>query len=169
MSETEKDPPKPELADQSTGSDPRIARITAEVTHQVITQVSRFFSGPLPPPEVLTGYNDAFPGAAERIVAMAESQSQHRQTIEKRVVDSNCRNELAGLIVGSILSAIAIVGGIYLAAHDKPLSGFGVILTDVVALAGIFIYNRQAQIKERADKLTPFKQAVTNPAKQPVS
>jgi uncharacterized membrane protein len=30
------------------------------------------FSGPLPSPEVLARYNDALPGGAERIVALAE-------------------------------------------------------------------------------------------------
>jgi uncharacterized membrane protein len=109
-------------------SGPEITKITAEVTRQVITRVSKFFSGPLPPPDVLAEYNEAFQGAAERIVTMAESQLKHRQEMESRVVASNCRNELVGQIIGAVLSGIAILGGIYLAAHDKPLSGFGVIL-----------------------------------------
>ena len=150
---------KPESADRPSVSSPEITRITAEVTRQVITSVSKFFSGPLPPPEVLAGYNDAFQGAAERIVIMAESQLKHRQEIESTVVKSNCRNEMVGQIIGAVLTGIAILGGIYLAAHDKPLSGFGVILVDLATLAGIFVYTRQAQSKERADKLKPLQVA----------
>jgi uncharacterized membrane protein len=44
------------------------------------------FSGPLPPPEILTKYNEAIPNGAERIMAMAERQAAHRQNIELRVV-----------------------------------------------------------------------------------
>jgi hypothetical protein len=90
---------------------------------------------------------------------MAESQLKHRQEMEKQIVESNCRNELVGQIIGAVLSGIAILGGIYLAAHDKPLSGFAVILVDLATLAGIFVYTRQAQSKERAEKLKPFKAA----------
>jgi uncharacterized membrane protein len=32
------------------------------------------FSGPLPPPEALAKYNDILPGAADRIITMAEHQ-----------------------------------------------------------------------------------------------
>jgi len=67
---------KLESADPPSVSSPEITKITAEVTRQVITRVSKFFSGPLPPPEVLAGYNDAFQGAAERIVIIAESQAK---------------------------------------------------------------------------------------------
>lgn len=74
-------------------------------------------------------------------------------------MESNCLNELVGQIIGAVLSGIAILGGIYLAAHDKPLSGFGVILVDLATLAGIFVYTRQMQSRERADKLKPFKLA----------
>ena len=76
---------------------------------------------------------------------------------------SNCQNERTGQIIGAVLSGIAILGGIYLAAHDKPLSGFGVILLDLATLAGIFVYARQMQSKERADKLKPFNAVIGNP------
>ena len=172
MSTIDDEPTKLESLDpseDSEASDAEITKITAEVTRKVITSVSRFFSGPIPPPEILIRYNEAFQGAAERIVVMAESQLKHRQGMESKVVDSNCRNEFWGLIVGAVLSAFAILGGIYLAANNKPLSGFGVILLDVATLAGIFAYTRTEQKKERADKLKPFKAASGEPAPKPNS
>jgi uncharacterized membrane protein len=156
--------PKLELPDNSAADEIRLEKITAEVTSLVMTRVSKFFSGPLPPPEVLTEYNNAFLGAAERIVAMAEKQMAHRHGLEDHALASNSRAELIGQILAAALSAIAIIGGIYLAAHDKPLSGFGVILLNVATLAGIFVYVRRAQEKERSDKLNPFKQ-LTGPRK----
>lgn len=103
MSMINDEPPESESPEPSGASGPEITRITAEVTRQVITRVSKFFSGPLPPPEVLIGYNEAFQGAAERIVAMAESQLKHRQGLETKVVESNCRNERTGQIIGAAL------------------------------------------------------------------
>jgi uncharacterized membrane protein len=160
MSETSDEPTRLASPEVSRASGPEITQITAEVTRQVITRVSRFFSGPLPPPDVLVGYNEAFDGAAERIVAMAESQLKHRQNMESRVVASNCSNEWTGQVIGAVLSGIAILGGIYLAAKDKPLSGFGVIILDLATLAGVFVYSRKAQTKERQDKLKPFKPVI---------
>src|SRR5258708_6290391 len=60
---------------------PKNARLMRAIVREVKTELH--YSGPLPPPEMLVGYNDAFPGCAERIVAMAERQSQHRQDMEK--------------------------------------------------------------------------------------
>ena len=40
-------------------------------------------SGPLPPPEMLAQYEEILPGAAERILSMAERQAEHRQKMER--------------------------------------------------------------------------------------
>ena len=48
---------------------------------------SSSFSGPIPPPALLQKYNEIIPNGAERILAMAEKQSAHREYLEKRVVD----------------------------------------------------------------------------------
>jgi uncharacterized membrane protein len=39
------------------------------------------FSGPLPPPEVLKRFDEIVPGAAERIIKMAEAQSEQRKDL----------------------------------------------------------------------------------------
>ena len=42
------------------------------------------FSGPIPPPEILAKYETIQTGLVNRIVTMAESETIHRQTIEKK-------------------------------------------------------------------------------------
>ena len=44
------------------------------------------WSGPLPPPAALQRYDEVLPGAAERILAMAETEQQHRMEQEKAFV-----------------------------------------------------------------------------------
>jgi len=54
------------------------------------------WSGPLPHPEALERYNQIVPGSAERIIAMAEDQHDHRIEIEKRVIESNISAQKLG-------------------------------------------------------------------------
>ncbi len=41
-------------------------------------------SGPIPPPSMMEQYERTLPGSADRILKMAENQSEHRQWIEKK-------------------------------------------------------------------------------------
>ena len=51
------------------------------------------FSGPIPPPNIIKGYEEILPGSADRIIAMAENQSKHRQKWKKL---SSVRNREMG-------------------------------------------------------------------------
>jgi uncharacterized membrane protein len=106
------------------------------------------FSGPIPPPEILSKYNDAVPNGAERILAMAESQSQHRQALEKKVVDSNCRAQRNGTVFGFLLCLAAIGSGTFLIYIGKSAAGLVPIIGALGALAGVFIYGKREQKKD---------------------
>ncbi len=114
------------------------------------------FSGPLPPPDILTRYNDVFPGCAERIFEMAEKNAVHRQALEKRVVDANCRAQTVGQWMAFLvtLMVVGVGGGLLLMGRD--LQGFGAILSALATLAGMFVYGRRRQEQERAEKLRPM-------------
>ncbi len=62
------------------------------------------FSGPMPPPSVLEGYERLVHGAAERILAMAESDAKHQQEIEfaaLRAAEAEIkRGQLFGFVIG---------------------------------------------------------------------
>ena len=68
-------------------NDPRNLRERLAVTASM-----EAFSGPLPRPADLEFYEKIVPGAAERILTMAEKQGAHRQEIEKIVVKSGARD-----------------------------------------------------------------------------
>ncbi|MGI8784222.1 MAG: DUF2335 domain-containing protein [Acidobacteriota bacterium] len=124
-----------------------------------LTASASFHSGPLPAPSTLAEYERVFPGCAERIVAMAEKQSAHRQDLERTVVRGNVNAERRGQICAFVLGAIAIGGGIYLIATGKDVQGLVAILGALGALAGVFVYGRRRQEKEREKK----RQEVENP------
>lgn len=63
--------------------------VSIKADNQLVKRtVHQEFSGPLPQPEDLQRYDAIVPGAADRIIAMAETQALHRQDIEKNSVAS---------------------------------------------------------------------------------
>ena len=110
------------------------------------------FSGPLPPPEALERYNQVLPGAAERILSMAESQHSHRQFLEKCVVTSNVKAQKRGTILGFMIAMVVVLGGMWLIHEGKSLTGFAVTLTALVSLVGVFVYAKREERKDLARK-----------------
>jgi uncharacterized membrane protein len=117
-----------------------------------LQSVQQSFSGPLPPPAALERYNDIVPGAANRIIVMAEGQHAHRQALELRVVSANIAAQKLGVVLGFIVAMTAILGGIYLVATGKQASGLAAIIAALAALVGTFVYGRQSQRKDLDNK-----------------
>ena len=110
-------------------------RQPAELTEEAalpstdVTAIRASWRAPLPPPNALARYNDVLPGAAERILQMAEKQQEQDHNaqmaaidIERTVVVSDSRRAYLGMLAGFIISLLVIGGGIYLIAngHDWP-------------------------------------------------
>lgn len=123
-----------------------------EIVREILSTVRHEFAGPLPPPEMLEHYDNIISNGAERIMTMAEAQSQHRRELEKTVIDRDSRNSLLGVIFAFILCMATIIGGTYviIAGHSWP----GTILgsAGLVGLATVFIYGTNQRKREREAK-----------------
>lgn len=117
---------------------------TRKVGIQKVTATYQF-SGPLPHPQVLSKYEDVTPGAADRIIAMAEKQAQHRQELEAKIVTSNVQNERIGMYFAFALTLIIMGLGTYLLMNDKPVEGFIAFFAPGLFQAGNYIYNKYAE------------------------
>ena len=117
-----------------------------------IVQASQF-SGPIPPPAILAQYDKVVPGAAQRIIAMAEEQSRHRRSIESQVVTSEIADSRRGLRYGLVIGLAAIGGGVGISFYGHPIAGtiFGGAF--LVALVGTFVYGSQQRRREREARL----------------
>jgi uncharacterized membrane protein len=109
----------------------------------------------LPPPEQLEHYDRVHPGLAERIVkmteqayALAEHQTNHRITLERRVINNNIVLSYLGWFSGFSLGSGGLIAAIFLALRGKELTGAAAFLGAVGTLAGLFFYGRK---KEAAD------------------
>ena len=84
-----------------------------------ITVTSQSWSGPLPPPAVLQGFNDVVPGSAETIIRMAQQQQAHRISLESKAANDS----RLGLALGGVIALVAVGGAIYLAPVAPWVAG----------------------------------------------
>ena len=131
-------------------------RIPAEPVRAVAMFHAQNFSGPLPPSEMLAKYNDAFPGCAEKIVGMAEKQSDHRQKLEAKAVNAGILSERIGQFLGFVIALAMIGAGVYLTMNDKSTQGLAAIITPAVGLVATFIYGKMRQQKDLKGKNPPI-------------
>ena len=110
------------------------------------------FSGPIPPPALLEKYNEVIPNGAERIMAMAERQSAHRELLEARVVNGNVSNQTRGSYFAFAIVLVAIVAGFELIREGRNVAGLAAIISAIGGVATVFIYTKNEQRKERNAK-----------------
>lgn len=132
-------------------------RQLAQQRQQVLSQARlEYFQGPLPAPDVLIRYNDAVPNGAERILTMAETQANHRQQIERDVVQGNIRAQARAQHYGLIIIMSVLMIGAWLMAEGKDAYGFGAIIGALASLVGVFMWGRYRQERERREKAEQF-------------
>ena len=103
---------------------------------------SRIWSGPLPPPDVLKGYNECFPKGAEEIFSMVREQAHHRMEIEKATLRAEIKQAATGQIFAFIIAlAFLFVSG-FLIYTGFSVAGTILGTVDLVALVIVFILGR---------------------------
>ena len=113
-----------------------------EAEHQIETVVvqqlhQEFHQGPLPTPRYLTQYDEALPGAAERIMAMAEAEQSHRHVCEGKIIGTEVILKTAGqfLAFASLVLMMVLLGYMtYLGAAASAATLGAVMVTGVVGL-----------------------------------
>jgi len=101
---------------------------------------------------MLAAYDEVVPGAAERILAMAEAQSGHRREMEKTVIEGDSRRSWLGLVLGCVVALIFIAAGTVVAVYANATAGATIITGTVVSLAGVFVYGQKSRREEREHK-----------------
>lgn len=116
------------------------------------------FKGPLPPAEQLEKYEKVLPGAADRIIKMAEDQAVHRRSQEDKKLQLNKElnemhlksetvNNNRGLVFAFVLGLLFVIGGFILLIFDKKVSGFVALILPLATLLGTFIYRKKQEQK----------------------
>jgi len=77
----------------------------------------------------------------------------HRQSLETRVINSDIRNSLLGLVFAFFLCLTAIVTASLLIYRGHDLGGGLLGGSGLASIAAIFVYGTRQRRKEREEKL----------------
>lgn len=144
---------------------------------QQILISQRSHSGPLPDPQDLEQYNNVLPGAAERIVAMAEKEQAHRHKITNESNDATVssmaasdqrkeRGQLYGrqmIVFFAALGAALMGGGGFFDSDIMQGTGSLVLVGEASLIGALFVTNQYHGKKKSRDPL----QQDDSPSKDP--
>jgi len=114
------------------------------------TQAQTIYQGPLPRPEDFAAYERVLPGAADRILAMAEKQATHRQGMERKALGGDIVRSMMGTVLAYMTFAGSMYGAVYLLLHDKPIQSLAALITALGAAFGPKLYADFIQPKSPA-------------------
>ncbi len=132
--------------------------VRPEISH-LVHEMMVGWAGPMPPPNAVREYEDILPGAAERILSMAEMQVAHRHDLERRTTQSMIRVEERGQWIGAGIAVLAILVGGFLIATDHDGWGFATVLTAVATLLASAIFGRRKQEGDLAERRRELERA----------
>ncbi len=130
MAKAKSKSPSRKAVKKQTGAD-NVSVVSPELPSGVSVEISReeiHYSGPVPHPEILRGYNDIESGMADRVLRLSEKEQDNRISISQKVA-VNERLRISGSIV---ISFSFIVAGVVCAYIGQPFLGF------TFGLSGIF-------------------------------
>lgn len=101
-----------------------------------------FFAGPLPSPDILIRYNQALPGAADRIISMAEHDSSHLQAMERVRLTAVYNERRLGQILGFCIAFLGLAASVYLGSSGHEITASVIGGTTLVGLVSVFVIGR---------------------------
>ncbi len=104
---------------------------------------SVMYSGPIPPADELKRLEEIQPGAAERIITMAEKSQEHTHQMELGALKAKKWEVRIGQILGFIVTIVAFGFCAYLATIGHATLGGIIGGTTITAIATAFIYGRK--------------------------
>lgn len=119
---------------------------------QVMIAVTRkYHSGPLPAPESFEHYEVVLPGAAERIMRMAEIEQENRHATQKRIVTNEYATRYVGQ-AGALLALTGLIGCVMFCAWvGQPLTA-AIIGAIGAIVVGFLKYSNGGRDDEPAPK-----------------
>ena len=151
------DHPVPDAEDEQAS--PALPEILEQLPAEILAQLPAVFTleaslhaGPLPSADELEKYEAVLPGAADRIVRMAEGQAGHRAGLETEALRQEGQRSWAGLVSGAFLTlgfeALALVAVLV----DRPWFAVAFAAFPLPAILGAFVYGTRSRRHEREQR-----------------
>jgi uncharacterized membrane protein len=132
--------------------EPEREKVGGVIAALIIKQTTSSFRSPIPPPDILQGYNDIIPDGANRILVMTEEQSKHRIAIEKDVINAQMQESSRGQIIGFILGILGLVIATYLGINGHDWLAGTIATTTIISLVTIFVLGKKSQHEDLESK-----------------
>jgi uncharacterized membrane protein len=129
-----------DLTAGSATPEPRNPGVDPDTVERVIAGQ---WSGPLPPPAALEQFERSAPGAADRILGMAEQEEMHRHEQEREMLQSDKRARTRGQWMAFLLAMAVVLGGIWLIDRGRQVEGLIALLSPLAILIGAFLYGKE--------------------------
>ncbi len=152
---SEDSPSEPGTQEVIPSADGESGAQTAHVHTAVEVRTTESYSGPLPPAEQLAAYDKVEPGAANRIIVMAEEYAKHNRELERTALNLEGKTRLRGQLFG-VLVVLAVLGTCLLAL-DFGYETFAIALGSgtLVALAIVFVLGKVPEWLKRRELNDP--------------
>ena len=149
---------QPSILDMIKNHDPQVLNgIPDEKIQRIenalqIVSIQTSFTGPLPPPSLLKEFNEAIPDGANRIMIMAENQSDHRIDVEKIVITSQQKQSARGQIFGFIICLLGMLLALIMILKDNIAMASVFFGVDLLAMVSLFVIGKSVQRKDLVQK-----------------
>jgi uncharacterized membrane protein len=148
--------PKPPVANALAAAAQQSLPSHGQLQQQVLTTAVQQYSGQIPPPDLLRGFDELIPGTAARLIQWAEDEQAHRRSMEAEAQAANIdaqrhqleiadrqsrsvfRSDILGQIFGFLVCAGCIAGAVALALNGQ--AGVAVALTVIPTGAVIYAF-----------------------------
>lgn len=117
----------------------------------VILQKIQSFSGPIPHPELLEGYERVQPGLAERIVSMAEKEQEVQLECDKALVEGPIKATRRGQWMGFVIALLFLGAATALGILGERAVAITLGGGTLVSLVTIFVANRPLQKNKKTE------------------
>lgn len=107
-----------------------------------VAEMHQFYSGPIPPASELAAFEKITPGLADRIVAMAERQSAHRQDLETRIIKSDIFRSNLGMTLGFIVAIVGLLVSGWTISTGQGTAGAIIGSATLAAMVTAFVTGR---------------------------
>lgn len=126
----------------------REARLSDAEVRQVALMISAAeLALPVPPPEVLKGYQDLYPEAAQKFFQWAEEEGRHRRALDDKLAESQIEDSRRGITYGLIVSLAGLALAAFAIWMHEPWAASIIGGGTLVALARAFIVGKNLTLR----------------------
>lgn len=118
---------------------------------QIVAAMQQW-SGPMPHPDDLAAYDRILPGAADRILTMAEEQASHRRDLERTVVTSGVEQAKRGQQYGLVIAVVGLLVSLWMVALGADVTATVIGGSTLASLVGLFVYRNRRDERERQER-----------------